>query len=230
MPNSGSQAPRRIRYLSPVSRRQVAADCLVPWQLGGGAAEGGSVYRVLAAISVVAMLALAGCGEDGPSTETRSTTLPSSVPASVPTTVASTTSSTRLATTVARPTTTRPRATTTLAATPVPTTSPPTTAGVPTVALGQSFTLGLGQAVTVSGPGLTVTFAAVVEDSRCPIGSQCVWAGRAVISLTVAKAGMVPATLAVSNEGPPSSRYGSNTIELVLLSRSEPRLAALRVT
>jgi hypothetical protein len=112
----------------------------------------------------------------------------------------------------------------------MPTTSPPTTAGARTVTLGQSFTLGLGQPVTVSGPGLTVTFAALVEDSRCPIGSQCIWAGRAVISLTVAKAGMAPATLAVSNEDPPASRYGSNTIELVLLTRSEPRIATLRVT
>ena len=188
------------------------------------------MHRELAAITVVAILALASCGDDGASTETISTTVASSVPASVPTTVANTTSSTRVATTVARPTTTRPRPTTTRATSAVPTTSPPTTAGVRTVALGQSFTLGLGQSVTVSGPGLTVTFAALLEDSRCPVGSQCIWAGRAVISLTVAKAGMAPATLAVSNEDPPSSRYGSNTIELVLLTRSEPRIATLRVT
>jgi hypothetical protein len=41
---------------------------------------------------------------------------------------------------------------------------------------------------------------------------------------------MAPATLAVSNEDPPSSRYGSNTIELVLLTRAEPRIATLRVS
>jgi hypothetical protein len=181
-------------------------------------------------MGVAATLALAACGDDGPSTETRSTTLPSSAPATAQTTVASATSSTQLATTVARPTTTRPRPTTTRATTAMPTTASPTTAGVRTVALGQSFTVGVGQPVTVSGPGLTVTFAALVEDSRCPIGSQCIWAGRAVISLTVTKAGMAPATLSVSNEDPPSSRYGSNTIELVLLTRGEPRMATLRVS
>ena len=98
------------------------------------------------------------------------------------------------------------------------------------MALGQSFTLGIGQSVTVSVPGLTMTFVALVEDSRCPIGVQCIQAGRAVISLTVAKAGTAPATVAVSTEDPPSSRYGSNTIELVLLSRGEPLVATLRVT
>ena len=98
------------------------------------------------------------------------------------------------------------------------------------MALGESFTVGVGQSVTVSGPGLTVTFAALVEDSRCPIGVQCIQAGRAVISLTVAKAGTAPATLAVSTDDPPSSRYGNNTIELVLLTRGEPRIATIRVS
>lgn len=190
------------------------------------------MHRMLAAISVATTIAFAACGDDGASTETRSTTLPSGVPANAQVSVESTTSSTRLATTVVRPTTTRPpQPTTTRPAAPAaPTTSPPTTTGARTVALGQSFTVGVGQPVTVSGPGLTVAFVALVEDSRCPIGSQCIWAGRAVISLTVAKAGMAPATLAVSTEDPPSSRYGSNTIELVLLTRGEPRIATLRVT
>jgi hypothetical protein len=59
---------------------------------------------------------------------------------------------------------------------------------------------------------------------------ECIWAGRAVVSLSVAKAAMAPATLAVSSEDPPSSRYGSDAIELALLTRSEPRVATLRVT
>lgn len=55
--------------------------------------------------------------------------------------------------------------------------------------LGQSFAVGVGQAVMVSGPG--------------PHGDF---------------------------EDPPTSCFGANTLELVLLTRSEPRIATLRMT
>jgi hypothetical protein len=42
----------------------------------------------------------------------------------------------------------------------------------------------LGQTVTVGGP--RVTPLAVVEDSRCPAGVQCVWAGRVRLSVRIA--------------------------------------------
>ena len=41
----------------------------------------------------------------------------------------------------------------------------------------------LGEAVSVDGP--TVTPLRLVEDSRCPQGVQCVWAGRVVVSATI---------------------------------------------
>ena len=41
----------------------------------------------------------------------------------------------------------------------------------------------IGQTVTVGGP--KVTPLAVLEDSRCPAGVQCVWAGRVRISARV---------------------------------------------
>ena len=41
----------------------------------------------------------------------------------------------------------------------------------------------LGQTVSVGGP--TVTPLKLVEDSRCPQGVQCVWAGRVVVSATI---------------------------------------------
>ena len=42
----------------------------------------------------------------------------------------------------------------------------------------------LGQTVTVDGP--RVTPLAVIEDSRCPAGVQCVWAGRVRLSVRIA--------------------------------------------
>jgi hypothetical protein len=41
----------------------------------------------------------------------------------------------------------------------------------------------LGQVVTVGGP--QVTPLAVLEDSRCPAGVQCVWAGRVRLSVRI---------------------------------------------
>jgi hypothetical protein len=38
-------------------------------------------------------------------------------------------------------------------------------------ALGQVFSLKLGQSAAIANEGLTLTFAAVQEDSRCPTGA-----------------------------------------------------------
>ncbi len=52
----------------------------------------------------------------------------------------------------------------------------------------------LGASATVDG--LTVTFEAVDEDSRCPDAAMCVWEGRALIALTIDGA---PHTVRVAN-------------------------------
>jgi hypothetical protein len=44
-------------------------------------------------------------------------------------------------------------------------------------------TLAPGQAVAVAGSALIVRFERVLEDSRCPRGTTCVWAGRARVEL-----------------------------------------------
>ncbi len=41
------------------------------------------------------------------------------------------------------------------------------------------------EAKTVGGKTLRVCYEKLVEDSRCPYGGVCVWAGRAVVQLTV---------------------------------------------
>ena len=49
------------------------------------------------------------------------------------------------------------------------------------------FTLARGSTATVDG--LDVTFATVLEDSRCPLNVTCVWEGRATINLELAEGG-----------------------------------------
>jgi hypothetical protein len=52
------------------------------------------------------------------------------------------------------------------------------------IALGDEFTLSIGQTASIGDEtGLQVTFEAVLEDSRCPSGVSCVWAGDAVVSI-----------------------------------------------
>lgn len=47
--------------------------------------------------------------------------------------------------------------------------------------------IGIGQTTTIDNA--KITFNAVIEDSRCPTNVQCIWAGRAIISVTVAEKG-----------------------------------------
>lgn len=53
------------------------------------------------------------------------------------------------------------------------------TGAVGGVALGEEFTLAIGESVEIDGEDLSVSFEAVTGDSRCPSGVQCVWAGEA---------------------------------------------------
>jgi len=47
--------------------------------------------------------------------------------------------------------------------------------------LGEEFSLRLGEQATIADIGVTITFADVSEDSRCPSNVTCVWAGDAVV-------------------------------------------------
>lgn len=53
------------------------------------------------------------------------------------------------------------------------------------VDLPATVTLAPGEGVIARGPDLAVRFAGVSEDSRCPEGVTCVWAGRAVVQVEV---------------------------------------------
>ncbi|HLA64729.1 MAG TPA: hypothetical protein VK610_09900 [Rhodothermales bacterium] len=66
-------------------------------------------------------------------------------------------------------------------------TGPTATPAEPPPALGRPFTLARGQAARLGD--LTVTFTAVLEDSRCPSNVNCVWEGRATANLTISTGG-----------------------------------------
>jgi hypothetical protein len=58
-------------------------------------------------------------------------------------------------------------------------------AGAAEPGLGRPFDLKPAEAVTIEG--LRITFEGVAEDSRCPAGAQCVWAGDAAATFTLEK-------------------------------------------
>jgi uncharacterized Zn finger protein len=55
------------------------------------------------------------------------------------------------------------------------------------VELGEEFKIKSGEEVVVTGEKLRITFRSVLNDSRCPTGGVCVWAGNAQVGIEVAK-------------------------------------------
>ena len=54
-----------------------------------------------------------------------------------------------------------------------------------TVGPGETFTLGVGQSAQIAAEGMTVEFNEVIDDSRCPQGVTCIWAGQASSRVTI---------------------------------------------
>lgn len=49
----------------------------------------------------------------------------------------------------------------------------------------ETFTLGVGKQKTAKKSRLKIKFIEVIEDSRCPIGVDCIWAGNAKIKVQI---------------------------------------------
>ena len=88
------------------------------------------------------------------------------------------------------------------------------TAGVQ-VQAGREFDISVGQEVQIQGTGLTVRFNGVSDDSRCPADVQCVWAGNAVVRLSLSSpgAGGIDLSLNTTLE-PRSGSFGSHVVRL----------------
>ena len=57
------------------------------------------------------------------------------------------------------------------------------------VASGEEFSLSLGERANIRGEDLSIVFADVLEDSRCPTGAQCPWQGQVKCSVLLSKGG-----------------------------------------
>ena|SRR5688572_3414500 len=90
--------------------------------------------------------------------------------------------------------------------------------------LKQEFDLKLGQSVVVGEERVKINFVAVAEDSRCPEGAQCIWAGNAKIALTVRKGNAKPTSIEL-NTGvtPQQTSYMGHGIKLTGL-RPHPKV------
>lgn len=114
----------------------------------------------------------------------------------------------------------------------------PCAAGAQTLSVrpGREFTLRAGQRATSKAEGLKVRFASVANDSRCPAGVACVWAGNAEVLIEVESGGR-RATLRLNTLGgsdySKEARHGRYTVALVALNprpRASGRLKATDYT
>jgi len=78
----------------------------------------------------------------------------------------------------------------------------------------QPFDLKVSEVVTLQG--LKITFEGVSEDSRCPTGVQCVWAGDAAVTFTLEKspAAALQCTLHTNGRFQRQTDYDTFTVRL----------------
>jgi Fucose-binding lectin II (PA-IIL) len=80
----------------------------------------------------------------------------------------------------------------------------------------QNVTVQIHQQKRLSKSKLTIKFASLVEDSRCPTGTQCIQAGNAKIQIKVSGAGKTAKMFELNtNMQPQSIFYGGYEINLM---------------
>ncbi len=84
-------------------------------------------------------------------------------------------------------------------------------------ALDQPFKLAYAHEALLESEALTLKFVSIDEDSRCPSGGQCAWAGQARITLRATKAGAEPTLLAFTLYGAETAAYQGYSVQLLQL-------------
>ena len=69
----------------------------------------------------------------------------------------------------------------------------------------QKISIRTGETKAVAGSKLNVKFLGVVEDSRCPKGTTCIWAGNAKVSIRVWKKNQKPVEFELNSTLDPQS-------------------------
>lgn len=87
------------------------------------------------------------------------------------------------------------------------------------VDLGEEFKIKNGQEVVVRGEKLRITFRSVSNDSRCPNGVECIWAGNGEVVIEVARKNKKPVVARLNTLLEPKEvAYKGFKIKLVALS------------
>jgi len=100
----------------------------------------------------------------------------------------------------------------------------PAEASAPMSPASYTVTVSLDRPAIIAQEQLTLRLTDV-KDSRCPAGTQCVWAGHAAVSLTVDKPGTPSQSVVIGTEAPENMKlpgkatYGPYTL---VLSRLDP--------
>ena len=83
----------------------------------------------------------------------------------------------------------------------------------------REFKIKYGQELTVKGQELKVTFASLLDDSRCPVNATCVWEGDAEILIGVRQANMEESQIALhtNQKFRQAGKYQRYAIRLVAL-------------
>lgn len=96
-------------------------------------------------------------------------------------------------------------------------------------ALGQEFDIRLGDTIWIQDELLRIDFQRVAEDSRCPEGVNCVWAGNAKIALRVTKARRRSTQMMLNTMlNPKQSSYRGYEVKLVKLEPHPQKGVRLR--
>lgn len=93
---------------------------------------------------------------------------------------------------------------------------------------GASVDLKVGERVRVAGGTLEIGFEAVLDDSRCPKGQVCVWAGDATVRLALARDGSTK-TVDVALSGKTATSLGDGDLAVRLVRLSPVPLAAAKI-
>jgi hypothetical protein len=101
----------------------------------------------------------------------------------------------------------------------------------------ETVNIGLDQHKLTSTGRITIKFVAIEEDSRCPEGTTCVWAGNARVKITVSKGRKKAQTFSLNSTLSPTSityeGYDIAFVDLVphpSMNKSVAREKELRLT
>jgi hypothetical protein len=87
------------------------------------------------------------------------------------------------------------------------------------IVLNKNFILSVGQEASTADGKLKIKFVSVAEDSRCPKGVNCIWAGNARVMLQVGKTQGAPVKLELNTNPREATNgaggYGEYLIKLV---------------